>query len=74
MSGVSCMINGSEVKYGWHQSVSGAVGAICLHFNVDSTVDKGVCGGDGRYLNISFTGWPECRRKVRVICVESEER
>lgn len=39
--------------------MSGAVGAMCLHLSVDSRIDKRVFGGDGKYLNMSFSGCPE---------------
>lgn len=47
--------------------MSGAVGAICRHLSVDSNTDKRVLGGDGRYLNISFRGWPEFIRSFLFI-------
>lgn len=64
-SGVSVSTNGSVVKYGWHQSVSGAVGAMWRQRSVASAMESRVAGGDGRYLNISSSGWPECTRIVR---------
>lgn len=39
--------------------MSGAVGAMCLHLSVDSRIDRRVFGGDGKYLNMSFSGCPE---------------
>jgi hypothetical protein len=64
MSGVSVIINGSSLKYGWHHSVSGAVGAMCRHLKVDSRSDKRVLGGFGTYFNISFNGCPELISKL----------
>lgn len=59
------MMNGSSVKYGWHQRVSGAVGATCRQRSVDSASASLVVGGEGRYLYISFSGWPELASIVR---------
>ena len=64
MSGVSVIINGSSLKYGWHHSVSGAVGAMCRHLKVDSRSDKRVLGGFGTYFSISFNGCPELISKL----------
>jgi len=47
--------------------VSGAVGAICRQRRVDSARLRRVDGGEGRYLNMSFSGWPEFTRRVRDI-------
>lgn len=60
------MINGSAVKYGWHHSVSGAVGDMCLHLRVLSRMERRVMGGVGRYLNMSFIGCPEFTRMDRL--------
>jgi len=48
--------------------VSGAVGAICRHLSVDSNTSNRVCGGDDRYLNMSFSGWPELTNSFLFIC------
>ena len=67
MSGVSVIINGSSLKYGWHHSVSGAVGAMCRHLKVDSRSDKRVLGGIGTYFSMSFNGCPELISKLLLI-------
>lgn len=46
--------------------MSGAVGAICRQRKVLSAKPRRVNGGVGRYLNMSFNGWPLWTKNVRV--------
>lgn len=47
---------------------------MCLHLRVDSRIDRRVFGGDGKYLNMSFSGCPEFINRVLLIvgCVVLE--
>ena len=65
MSGVCDMIKGSRVKNGWHQSVSGAVGAMWRHLRVASAKFSRVVGAVGTYLSMSLSGCPEVANIVR---------
>jgi hypothetical protein len=59
MLGVSVIIKGSIVKNGWHQSVSGAVGAMWRHLRVASARSRQVVGAVGTYLHMSLSGCPD---------------
>jgi hypothetical protein len=65
MSGVCDMIKGSFAKYGWHQSVSGAVGAMWRHLRVASARFSRVVGVVGTYLYMSLSGCPDVANIVR---------
>jgi hypothetical protein len=65
MSGVCDMIKGSSVKNGWHQSVSGAVGAMWRHLRVASARFSRVVGAVGTYLSMSLSGCPDVANIVR---------
>lgn len=65
MSGVCDMIKGSSIKNGWHQSVSGAVGAMWRHFRVASARFSRVVGAVGTYLSMSLSGCPDVANIVR---------
>ena len=66
MSGVCDMIKGSCEKNGWHQSVSGAVGAKWRHLRVASARFRRVVGAFGTYLYMSLSGCPDVANIVRM--------
>ena|SRR6266702_2069305 len=66
MSGVCDMIKGSSAKNGWHQSVSGAVGAMWRHLRVASARFSRVVGAVGTYLDMSLSGCPDVANIVRM--------